>query len=83
MYWNIFFIFGSINQSAGLGWAVRMGRKDSLSASKASANNNIPGQNADVATFVAEFQNVGRTLDDRVTLSGNWMSPFCYIRCYH
>lgn len=48
-----------------------MGRKDSLSASKTSAANNIPGPNSDVATLVTKFQNVGLTLDDMVTLSGN------------
>ncbi|KAL3508188.1 hypothetical protein ACH5RR_033570 [Cinchona calisaya] len=60
----------SVVLSGGLGWEVQMGRKDSLSASKVSANNNIPGPNSDVATLAAKFQNVGLTLDDMVTLSG-------------
>ncbi|XP_027120989.1 peroxidase 40 [Coffea eugenioides] len=60
----------SVVLSGGLGWDVQMGRKDSLTASKESANNNIPGPNSDVATLAAKFQNVGLTLDDMVTLSG-------------
>jgi peroxidase len=48
-----------------------MGRKDSLSASKQAANNNIPGPNSSVATLVAKFENVGLSLNDMVALSGN------------
>ncbi|XAR49710.1 Peroxidase [Bertholletia excelsa] len=60
----------SVVLSGGPGWEVQMGRRDGLSASKAAANNNIPGPNSDVATLVTKFQNVGLTLDDMVTLSG-------------
>ncbi|KAK1592450.1 hypothetical protein Q3G72_025084 [Acer saccharum] len=48
-----------------------MGRKDSLSASKALANNNIPGPNSTVADLVAKFPNLGLSLRDMVALSGN------------
>lgn len=48
-----------------------MGRRDSLTASITAANNNIPGPNSSVATLVTKFQNVGLTLNDMVTLSGN------------
>jgi peroxidase len=48
-----------------------MGRRDSLSASKAAANNDIPGPNSTVATLVAKFENVGLALNDMVALSGN------------
>ena len=47
-----------------------MGRRDSLSASKAAANNDIPGPNSTVATLVAKFENVGLALNDMVALSG-------------
>ncbi|CAL5413005.1 unnamed protein product [Camellia sinensis] len=60
----------SVVLSGGPVWEVQMGRRDSLTASKAAANNNIPGPNSDVATLVAKFQNVGLTLSDMVTLSG-------------
>lgn len=75
---NFFHILALTIQSGGLGWEVQMGRKDSLTASKESANNNIPGPNSDVATLAAKFQNVGLTLDDVVTLSGNFVSPYCH-----
>ncbi|XP_002273359.1 peroxidase 40 [Vitis vinifera] len=60
----------SVVLSGGLGWDVQKGRRDSLSASKAAANNNIPGPNSSVATLVAKFQSVGLTLNDMVALSG-------------
>ncbi|XP_060191412.1 peroxidase 40-like [Lycium barbarum] len=60
----------SVVLSGGLGWQVQMGRKDSLTASKTAANNNIPGPNSNVATLVSNFQNLGLSLQDMVTLSG-------------
>ncbi|KAF8387663.1 hypothetical protein HHK36_026317 [Tetracentron sinense] len=60
----------SVVLSGGPGWDVPMGRRDSLSASKTAANNNIPGPNSNVATLVAKFQNVGLSLNDMVALSG-------------
>ncbi|GAV71696.1 peroxidase domain-containing protein [Cephalotus follicularis] len=54
----------------GPSWEVEMGRRDSLSASKAAATNNIPGPNSTVTTLVAKFQSVGLTLNDMVVLSG-------------
>ncbi|KAJ9699832.1 hypothetical protein PVL29_005614 [Vitis rotundifolia] len=60
----------SVVLSGGPGWDVQKGRRDSLSASKAAANNNIPGPNSSVATLVAKFQRVGLTLKDMVALSG-------------
>ncbi|KAL6535673.1 Peroxidase 40 [Orobanche minor] len=56
--------------SGGPGWEVKMGRKDSLSASKTAANNNIPGPNSDLATLVSRFQSLGLSLQDMVALSG-------------
>ncbi|KAM7484957.1 hypothetical protein LguiA_000966 [Lonicera macranthoides] len=60
----------SVVLSGGPGWEVQMGRKDSLTASQAAANNNIPAPNSDVATLVSKFQNVGLDLNDMVALSG-------------
>ncbi|KAL5782106.1 hypothetical protein ACOSP7_007135 [Xanthoceras sorbifolium] len=60
----------SVVISGGPSWDVEMGRRDSLSASKALANNNIPGPNSSVSDLVAKFQNVGLTLYDMVALSG-------------
>ncbi|XP_061985589.1 peroxidase 40-like [Populus nigra] len=60
----------SVLLSGGPGWEVQMGRRDSLTASKAAATNNIPAPNSSVATLVANFQNVGLTQNDMVALSG-------------
>ncbi|KAG6731567.1 hypothetical protein I3842_01G134900 [Carya illinoinensis] len=60
----------SVVLSGGPAWEVQMGRRDSLSASKEAANNNIPGPNSTVSTLVATFQNVGLSLNDMVALSG-------------
>ncbi|KAF7145863.1 hypothetical protein RHSIM_Rhsim04G0240700 [Rhododendron simsii] len=60
----------SVVLSGGPGWEVQTGRRDSLTASKTAANNNIPGPNSNVATLVANFQNAGLTLNDMVALSG-------------
>ncbi|XP_062104397.1 peroxidase 40 [Humulus lupulus] len=60
----------SVVLSGGPNWEVQMGRKDSLSASKAAANNNIPGPNSTVPLLLSKFQNVGLDLKDMVALSG-------------
>ncbi|KAL3641879.1 Peroxidase 40 [Castilleja foliolosa] len=60
----------SVVLSGGPGWEVEMGRKDSLSASKAAANNNIPGPNSDLTTLLSRFQNLGLSLQDMIALSG-------------
>ena len=48
-----------------------MGRRDSLTASKTAANNNIPGPNSTVSQLLSKFQNVGLDLRDMVALSGS------------
>ncbi|XP_050119207.1 peroxidase 40-like [Malus sylvestris] len=60
----------SVVVSGGPSWDVQMGRKDSFTASKSLANNNIPGPNSTVATLVSKFQNVNLSLKDMVALSG-------------
>ncbi|MCL7025002.1 hypothetical protein MKW94_001221 [Papaver nudicaule] len=60
----------SVVLSGGPGWDVLMGRKDSLSASKTDANNNIPAPNSDLNTLIAKFKNVGLDSTDMVALSG-------------
>ncbi|KAF3456377.1 hypothetical protein FNV43_RR01027 [Rhamnella rubrinervis] len=60
----------SVVLSGGPSWDVQMGRRDSLSASKTVANNNIPGPNSTVPMLLAKFQNLGLGLRDMVALSG-------------
>lgn len=62
-------------QSGGPSWEVLMGRRDSLSASKAAANNNIPAPNSTVPTLVTMFKNVGLDIKDLVVLSGKSHHP--------
>ncbi|KAI3858343.1 hypothetical protein MKX03_024667 [Papaver bracteatum] len=60
----------SVVLSGGPGWDVLMGRRDSLSASKTDANNNIPAPNSDLKTLITKFQSVGLDYTDMVALSG-------------
>ncbi|VVA29619.1 PREDICTED: peroxidase [Prunus dulcis] len=60
----------SVVVAGGPSWDVQMGRKDSLTASKALANNIIPGPNSTIGNLVAKFQNVNLSLKDMVALSG-------------
>eukprot|EP01018_Ginkgo_biloba_P007315 Gb_00859 [translate_table: standard] len=60
----------SVVLTGGPSWPVQMGRRDSLTASKVTANNNIPAPSSNVATLISKFQNVGLTDEDMVTLSG-------------
>lgn len=55
-----------------------MGRRDSLSASKEAANNNIPAPNSTVDVLLDKFHNVGLTLNDMVALSGILLLPFVH-----
>lgn len=57
-------------QSGGPGWEVEMGRRDSVGASKAAANNNLPAPNSDLPTLLSKFQNVGLSLHHLIALSG-------------
>lgn len=68
------------SQSGGPSWDVQMGRKDSFTASKSLANNNIPGPNSTVANLVSKFQNVNLSLKDMVVLSGTLkLSTFLFL----
>ncbi|CAI0467515.1 unnamed protein product [Linum tenue] len=60
----------SVFLTGGPSWEVQMGRKDGVSASKAAATASLPGPNSTVAVLLANFQNVGLSLNDVVALSG-------------
>ncbi|KAL2338944.1 hypothetical protein Fmac_013390 [Flemingia macrophylla] len=75
----------SVLLSGGPIWEVQMGRKDSMSASKDAANNNIPGPNSTVEVLITKFENVGLTLRDMVALSGHnslSLPPCHYINSF-
>ncbi|XP_072969534.1 peroxidase 40 isoform X2 [Typha angustifolia] len=56
----------SVVLSGGPTWQVEVGRKDSRSASRQAANNNIPAPTSDVATLIQKFQNLGLSTKDMV-----------------
>jgi peroxidase len=61
---------------------VQLGRRDSLTASKAAADNSLPPPTSNISTLISKFQDVGLTEKDLVTLSGcpNYIYPFIFIR---
>ncbi|PKA56574.1 Peroxidase 40 [Apostasia shenzhenica] len=60
----------SVSLMGGPSWEVEMGRKDSLTASKKEAEDNIPGPNSNVATLTQKFKDQGLSQGDMVVLSG-------------
>ncbi|GFP96845.1 peroxidase 4 [Phtheirospermum japonicum] len=61
----------SIVQLGGRGWKVKLGRRDSLSASLAAANNgSIPGPTSSLANLTSRFKQLGLSKKDLVVLSG-------------
>ena len=74
-----------IFQSGGPSWEVPMGRRDSLSASKEAANNNIPSPNSTISSLLSKFENVGLDIKDLVALSGtnlSLLSPYMCARAH-
>ena len=57
-------------KSGGPTWDVELGRRDSLTASKAAANKGIPAPTSGVKTLVDRFQQLGLSPRDMVALSG-------------
>jgi hypothetical protein len=57
-------------QTGGPSWEVQLGRRDSLTASKAAADNSLPPPTSDISTLISKFKDVGLTEKDLVTLSG-------------
>ncbi|KAK1558519.1 hypothetical protein Q3G72_003297 [Acer saccharum] len=61
----------SVNMSGGPSWQVPLGRRDSLTASRALANITIPGPTDSLQLLKSKFVNVGLNNDtDLVALSG-------------
>lgn len=60
----------SVVLTGGPSWEVLLGRRDSLTASKAAANNGIAPPTSDISALVANFKGVGLTQNDLVALSG-------------
>jgi len=59
-----------VNLAGGPTWTVRLGRKDSRTASKREAENNLPGTGSSVNNLATKFSNKKLTLQDMTALSG-------------
>lgn len=57
----------------GPSWTVKLGRRDSTTASKSSATSDLPRFTDDLDTLISRFNNKGLTARDMVTLSGNYL----------
>ncbi|EFJ29637.1 hypothetical protein SELMODRAFT_92054 [Selaginella moellendorffii] len=61
----------SVEMRGGPRWSVEVGRRDALSASRITANNDIPPPTSNVSTLVSLFQKQGLSVRDMVILSGS------------
>ena len=67
-------------QLGGPTWNVRLGRRDSTTASRVDANNNIPAPFFSLSQLIANFKNHGLNEKDLVVLSGGHTIGFA--RCF-
>ncbi|GFY90987.1 peroxidase superfamily protein [Actinidia rufa] len=54
----------------GPSWTVKLGRKDSITASRSLAESDLPGFQSTLEQLISKFANKGLTARDMVTLSG-------------
>ncbi|XP_010256947.1 PREDICTED: peroxidase 4-like [Nelumbo nucifera] len=54
----------------GTSWNVKLGRRDSKTASQSAANNNIPPPTSNLNNLISSFQSKGLSTKDMVALSG-------------
>nr|GMC97684.1 peroxidase 2-like [Ipomoea batatas] len=60
----------SVVALGGPTWEVKLGRRDSTTASKDAANNNLPNPFMDLSNLTENFKNQGLNIKDLVALSG-------------
>lgn len=63
-------------QLGGPTWKVRLGRRDSTTASRTAANNNLPSPFLDLPGLIANFKKQGLNSRDLVALSGGHVIGF-------
>jgi hypothetical protein len=62
---------------------VKLGRRDSITASKSLANTDLPLFSDDLKTLISRFTNKNLTPRDMVTLSGKFItSPYIFLGVY-
>lgn len=70
----------SVVALGGPSWKVRLGRRDSMTASRTTANNDIPVPNMDLPALINNFKRQGLKVKDLVALSGAHTIGFA--RCF-
>ncbi|KAF8042161.1 hypothetical protein BT93_A0697 [Corymbia citriodora subsp. variegata] len=60
----------SVVALGGPSWKVQLGRRDSTTASRTTANSDIPAPNMDLPALVSNFERQGLKVKDLVALSG-------------
>ncbi|KAK1412455.1 hypothetical protein QVD17_33720 [Tagetes erecta] len=72
----------SVAELGGPSWKVRLGRKDSTTASQAAANASIPSPFMDLPALIKNFKDQGLDEDDLVVLSGAHTLGFAQCRTF-
>lgn len=62
---------------------MRLGRRDSLTASFSGANQFIPPPNSSLEGLIANFEQQGLDIGDLVALSGKFFSPVFELSTVH
>ncbi|PIN12911.1 Peroxidase [Handroanthus impetiginosus] len=65
------FLYLRFEQSGGPNWKVKLGRKDSLTASQEASNNIMPSPRANATYLINLFSNFNLSVKDLVALSGS------------
>ncbi|KAK4484152.1 hypothetical protein RD792_011372 [Penstemon davidsonii] len=61
----------AVERVSGPSWTVRLGRRDSTTASRSLANSDLPGPSSTLAQLISSFANKGLNERDMVALSGS------------
>ncbi|KAL3521323.1 hypothetical protein ACH5RR_019472 [Cinchona calisaya] len=63
-------------------WPVQLGRRDSTTASRSAANNDIPSPFMDLPALISNFKKQGLNVNDLVALSGGHTIGFAQCRVF-
>ncbi|WCJ27807.1 Peroxidase [Euphorbia peplus] len=72
----------SVVAAGGPTWKVELGRRDSTTASRTKANNDIPSPFMDLPQLITNFKNQGLDEEDLVALSGAHTLGFAQCRTF-
>lgn len=71
-----------MNQLGGPSWEVKLGRKDSTTASLNDANTDLPAPFLDLNALIAAFSKKGFTPQEMVAMSGNIINSAFHLCVY-